>query len=226
MAILVYKQRFKPPNRKNTAELNAAHVEYIATRPRVYLDRDGEHGLFSNVTSDLDEAKRLIREKSKERKNIYRAIISFSRDTADNLELASKAEWEMFLKAHVRRLAEGNEIRWENFRWFAAAHNEGDHPHVHVIFWDDAQTVMKNFVPPDVPNGIRVQLIREVFGEQLRELEQRNMTFDLALEVLAALNKSDNDARHKMSLAFGRDLSKQAKREKAIEARGRGEWEG
>ncbi|GHV18074.1 hypothetical protein FACS189425_05830 [Clostridia bacterium] len=172
MALLFYKQRFKQPNKGNTPGSNAAHAEYIATRPRVYIERDGEHGLFSNVTTDLDAAKRLVREKSLEHKNIYRTVISFSRETANELELSSKAEWEAFFKAHSRLIAEGNGIKQENFRWFAAAHNEGDHPHVHVIFWDDAQTVMKNKVSPEIPKGIRSALIKEVFSEKILEFTE------------------------------------------------------
>ena len=49
MSILVYKQRFRHPNKKDTPGANYAHVRYIATRPRVLKNEKMNHGLFGKL---------------------------------------------------------------------------------------------------------------------------------------------------------------------------------
>lgn len=49
MSILVYKQRFRHPNKKDTPGSNYAHIRYIATRPRVVKNEDSMHGLFGKL---------------------------------------------------------------------------------------------------------------------------------------------------------------------------------
>ena len=49
MSILVYKQRQRHPNKKDTPGANYAHVRYIATRPRVMKNENGDHGLFGKM---------------------------------------------------------------------------------------------------------------------------------------------------------------------------------
>ena len=49
MSILVYKQRFRHPNKKDTPGANYAHVRYIATRPRVLKNENMNHGLFGKL---------------------------------------------------------------------------------------------------------------------------------------------------------------------------------
>lgn len=49
MSILVYKQRFRHPNKKDTPGANYAHIRYIATRPRVLKNEKMNHGLFGKL---------------------------------------------------------------------------------------------------------------------------------------------------------------------------------
>ena len=49
MSILVYKQRFRHPNKKDTPGANYAHIRYIATRPRVLKNENMGHGLFGKL---------------------------------------------------------------------------------------------------------------------------------------------------------------------------------
>lgn len=49
MSVLIYKQRHRHPNRKDTPKANYAHVRYIATRPGVIKNAECEHGLFGKL---------------------------------------------------------------------------------------------------------------------------------------------------------------------------------
>ncbi|HEX2986164.1 MAG TPA: hypothetical protein VHO71_05045 [Caproiciproducens sp.] len=70
---------------------------------------------------------------------------------------------------HIMTLAQKNGIRTENLSWVAAHHNGRGHPHLHVVFWDKNQKLMKNYVSPKIPNSIRIQLIKDTFPEKIAE---------------------------------------------------------
>lgn len=132
------------------------------------------HGLFGNAATGKIEAieslyktQRLILQKSYEKKNIHRGVISFAAETAKQLGLNSKEDFLKLVKQNVHILAEKNGIKIENFKWVAAVHNERNHPHVHIMFWDDAQTMPQSYVSPRIPNEIRKQLIKSIFAAEL-----------------------------------------------------------
>ncbi|MCX7748224.1 MAG: relaxase MobL [Clostridia bacterium] len=174
MALLIYKQRDPVPNKKNTPASNFHHIKYIATRPRVMKNELSNHGLFGNaetgditVIESLHKMQRLILQKSHERKNIHRGIISFTAETAKKLDLNNKDDFLRLVKQNIHILADKNNIKIQNLKWIAAAHNERDHPHVHIMFWDDAQTMPQSYVSPKIPNEIRKQLIKSIFADEL-----------------------------------------------------------
>ena len=53
------------------------------------------------------------------------------------------------------------------------SHNEGSHPHLHIVFWDKSQIVHKNYVPPKVGNDIRVALIKSTFADKISDLYEK-----------------------------------------------------
>lgn len=174
ISLLIYKQRDPVPNKKNTPASNFHHVKYIASRPKVMKNELSNHGLFGNVTAGTTEAidslskmQRLILQKSYEKKNIHRGVISFTADTTRQLGLISKDDFQRLVKQNIHILAEKNGIKVENLRWVAAAHNERNHPHVHIMFWDEAQTMPQSYVSPKIPNEIRKQLIKSIFAAEL-----------------------------------------------------------
>ena len=42
-------------------------------------------------------------------------------------------QWQALLCAHAPEVAEAMKIPFPDFRWYAAFHNEGHHPHVHMV---------------------------------------------------------------------------------------------
>lgn len=174
MSLLIYKQRDPVPNKKNTAASNFHHVKYIATRPRVMKNELSNHGLFGTVATggvaaveSLHKMQGLILQKSHEKKNIHRSVISFTAETAKQLDLKNKDDFQRLVKENIHILAEKNGIKVENLKWVAAAHNERKHPHVHIMFWDDAQTMPQSYISPKIPNEIRKQLIKNIFAAEL-----------------------------------------------------------
>ncbi len=186
--LLIYKQRDPVPNKKNTPASNFHHVKYIATRPRVIKNELSGHGLFGNAETgsaapieNLHCMQKLILKKSHEKKNIHRGVISFTSETACQLDLKTKDDYLKLVKQNVHILAEKNGIKIENLRWIAAAHNERKHPHVHIMFWDETQTMPQSYVSPKIPNEIRKQLIKSIFAAELtayyEEKEKATVSF-------------------------------------------------
>ena len=174
MSILMYKQRFRPPNYKKTPKCNYAHIRYIATRPGASKNEGMSHGLFGKLEpgeliefESWQEVAKEVRELSYKKVNIFRSIISFAPKTAEELGLKDHNSWEEYIERHIGVLAIKNGISQKNLAWACAHHNEASHPHIHIVFWDKNQKTMKNFVKPQIADSIRIQLIKETFSERI-----------------------------------------------------------
>ena len=108
-----------------------SYAKYIATRPRV--ERLGSHGLFGDADHvSLDIA---MRELEHYTGNVWTHIISLKREDAARLGYDNAAAWRTLLRTHRNDIAAAMNIKPEDFRWYAAFHDEGNHPHVHMMAW-------------------------------------------------------------------------------------------
>ena len=106
------------------------YVKYIAERPRVEVI--SSHGLFTDEGVPIilsDVAKEVAESES----NIWTHIISLRREDAERLGYNCADEWMNLIRANRNMIARTMKIAPENFRWYAAFHNESHHPHVHMI---------------------------------------------------------------------------------------------
>lgn len=192
ISAIMYKQRFKPVNLKSTPNKNAEHIRYIGTRPGVMKNEGERHGLFGNIydknsleiNHKIKDVMELVRQKSNEKKNIYRSVISLSPENAAIKlgEPITKDAWQEFLKQNIEVIAKGNNISLSNMRWVAAAHDTPNHPHVHIVFWDESQEIQKNYVHPNIPAGIREKLIKNIFEDELREYYEKEKHTDIRMK--------------------------------------------
>lgn len=174
MSILVYKQRHRHPNKKDTPGANYAHIRYIATRPRVMKNTNGDHGLFGKMEpgivtefEDWRDVAKSVYANSKRGIVMYRSVVSFAEDTAKELLLKDQKSWQRYIENHMMIIAEKNSIRRENLQWAAAVHGEKGHPHIHVVFWDKSVRAKNPFTPPQIPDAIRRQMIKDTFAEKI-----------------------------------------------------------
>ena len=106
--------------------LPSGYIEYMAERPR-------SHGLFGD--QDAVDLASAIREVNEYPGNIWTHIISLKREDAERLGYNHAPQWRNLLMAHRNDIAAAMHIPPQDFRWYAAFHNEGDHPHVHMMAW-------------------------------------------------------------------------------------------
>lgn len=140
------------------------YMRYIATRPRV--EKHGEHGLFSfEPDVDLEQA---LAELENHEGNVWTFIFSLRREDASRLGYDSSTSWRSLLMLHRTKIAGALGIPTENFHWYAAYHDEGSHPHVHMMVWSDDPK--QGFLTTDGIETMRSKLTNTIFKDELQNL--------------------------------------------------------
>ena len=140
------------------------YAKYIATRPRA--ERLGSHGLFGDADHvSLDAA---MSELEHYTGNVWTHIISLKREEAARLGYDNAAAWQMLLRAHRNDIAAAMNIKPEDFRWYAAFHDEGNHPHVHMMAWSAKSG--QAYLDKDGIRQIKSTLTNQIFQQELLHL--------------------------------------------------------
>ena len=159
------------------------YAKYIALRPRA--ERLGEHGLFGDdaavdlaaVADELDHYTG----------NVWTHIISLHREDAERLGYDNAGAWRTLLRAHRNDIAAAMKIPPEDFRWYAAFHDEGNHPHVHMMAWSAKPN--QAYLSKDGIRQIKSTLTNQIFRQELLHVyEQKSKSRDeLVVEARKAM---------------------------------------
>ena len=145
----------------------SGYMQYIATRPRV--QKRGAHGLFSSATAvDLASA---MSELEAHEGNVWTIIYSLRREDAARLEYDSADAWRTLLMENAPTLAKSMKISLENFHWYAAFHDEGHHPHIHMMVWSDDPK--EGFLTKDGIAAMRSKLTNAIFRDEMQQIYAR-----------------------------------------------------
>lgn len=149
------------------------YMKYIATRPRA--ERFGSHGLFSDDDSvSLDKA---MAELETYTGNVWTHIISLKREDAVRLGYDHASAWRDLLRSNRNQIAEAMKIHPNDFRWYGAFHDEGDHPHVHMMAWSAKPG--QAYLSKDGIKQIRSRLTNDIFHDEMLHLyEQKSVSRD------------------------------------------------
>ena len=145
----------------------SGYMQYIATRPRV--QKRGTHGLFSSATAvDLTAA---MSELEAHEGNVWTIIYSLRREDAARLEFDNADAWRTLLMENSAALAKSMKISFDNFRWYAAFHDEGHHPHIHMMVWSDDPK--EGYLTKDGIAAMRSKLTNTIFRDEMRKIYER-----------------------------------------------------
>ena len=149
------------------------YMKYIATRPRA--ERLGDHGLFGDTDHvDLDAA---MSELEHYTGNVRTHILSLHREDAERLGYNNAQAWRALLRAHRNDIAAAMHIPPQDFRWYAAFHNEGHHPHVHMMAWSVKPG--QAHLDGDGIRQMKSQLTNDIFQQELLHVyEQKSVSRD------------------------------------------------
>ena len=146
---------------------DSIYMRYIATRPRA--EKHGEHGLFG--AEDAVDLEKTLGELKAHEGNVWTIIYSLRREDAARLGYDNAASWRALLRSKQADFAEAMQIPPSQLRWYAAFHDEGDHPHIHMMLWSDdpkygflrkdkllhLQSILTNMIYADELKAVYVQ---------------------------------------------------------------------
>ena len=109
--------------------------------------------------------------------NVWTHIISLKREDAARLGYDNGTAWRTLLRTHRNDIAAAMNIKPEDFRWYAAFHNEGNHPHVHMMAW--SATPGQAYLDRDGIKEIKSTLTNQIFQQELLHLyEEKSASRD------------------------------------------------
>ena len=141
------------------------YVDYIANRPRV--QRMGAHGLFTGG-DDKIVLSRIAEEVGNHSGNIWIPIISLRREDAIRTGFDKAEVWHNMLSYFTPEIAESMKISIQNFRWYAAFHNESHHPHVHMVCYSTDPD--EGFLTKKGIEKMKSGLVKNIFKGELQEI--------------------------------------------------------
>lgn len=173
-----YSDYLQTPNRGTASALIAAaldthlhevesengYMAYIANRPRA--EKHGGHGLFS--AEDVTDLKAAKNELEAHDGKVWTFILSLRREDAERLGYNKAAAWQNLLKKESHAIAEAMRIPSEKFRWYAAYHDEGHHPHIHMMAW--SSDPQKGYLTPQGIAAMRSKMTNEIFRDEMTQL--------------------------------------------------------
>ena len=146
------------------AERSDIYMHYIATRPKV--EKIGKHGLFGDKEDVvLEDAMAKLDGYTG---YVWTHIISLNREDAERLGYNNASAWRSLLRLHRRDFAKAMHIPSKHFCWYAAFHNEGNHPHVHMMAWSSHEN--EGRLDRNGIKEIRSQLTKDIYENDLYSL--------------------------------------------------------
>ena len=154
--------------REGVELLPAGYMEYMLERPR-------SHGLFGD--EDCVDMNAVAQELNKYPGNIWTHIISLKREDAERLGYDHAAQWRNLIRTHRNEIAAAMNIPPSDFRWYAAFHDEGVHPHIHMMAWSAKPG--QAYLSKDGIRKIKSVLTNDIFKqEMLHTYEQKSSSRD------------------------------------------------
>lgn len=144
------------------------YVDYIANRPRV--DRIGEHGLFTDAGKPV-VIFRVQKEVVDHKGPVWTHVVSLRREDAARLGYDNAEQWMALLRSKRAMLCRYMKISSENLRWYAAFHNEGHHPHVHLMVYSAKDN--DGFLTEKSIEAMRSELSHDIFRQDFAHIYER-----------------------------------------------------
>ena len=170
------------------------YLRYIATRPRT--EKHEGHGLFG-AEPHVDLEKTMQELKTHEG-NVWTIIYSLRREDAARLGYDNAESWRLALLAHQNDFAEAMQIPPEHLHWYAAFHDEGEHPHIHMMLWSDDSKY--GFLRKDRLLHMQSVLTNTIYADELKEIYiQKDVAYKEVTEAARAVMRELVDRMESVS---------------------------
>lgn len=195
MSGIVFKQSYRSRNVQGTPGLNVRHLQYIATRPGAVYNQGCGFGLWGKlpgddcirIQTDLERAEQIVKERSEER-TMYRVVISVGKEDAAQKGMYHRENWEQLVNDQISVIAKEMDIKSENFYWCASMHYAKNHPHVHILYWDNGTDPRQEAVPKNLfekkADHIRAAFSKGLYHEEIMEQQKSQKEESKAMRLL------------------------------------------
>ena len=201
-------------NNSDDIKSSKTYADYIATRPRA--EKIGTHGLFTNegVRVNLGQVSKELNEYNGK---VWTAIISIRREDAERLGFDKGERWRDALRSQAVEISNQFHIPLENLNWYAAFHNEGHHPHAHMVIYSKNES--EGYLDQNGVFNLRSSFAKSIFQQDLlsiyeKQTEQRDElraeSKQILSEIVAGINKGmyDNLPLEEKIVALSEQLNK------------------
>ena len=168
-------------------------VTYMAERPGAV--KLGKHGLFSQTNDPID-LEAAAEEVSNHPGYIWTHIVSLRREDAERLGYNNADAWKSLVRRNVTSIAQAHKIPLSDLQWYAAFHNTGHHPHIHLMVYSKGQ---EGYLSKQSIDSMRSSFGNDIFRQEQYHLFQ--LQASLRQEVKAAVEQR----LHELISAAGSD---------------------
>ena len=139
-------------------------VTYMAERPGVV--KLGKHGLFSQTDDPID-LDRAAEEVANHEGYIWTHIVSLHREDAERLGYNNAEAWKSLVRRNVTTIADAHKIPLSDLQWYAAFHDTGHHPHIHLMVYSKGH---EGYLSKQ-----SIDSLRSCFGNDIFQQEQYHL---------------------------------------------------
>ena len=118
--------------------------------------------------------------------NVWTIIYSLRREDAARLGYDNAESWRLALLAHQNDFAETMQIPLEHLHWYAAFHDESEHPHIHMMLWSGDPKY--GFLRKDRLLHMQSVLTNTIYADELKEIYiQKDVAYKEVTEAARAV---------------------------------------
>lgn len=174
MSKVISKVRCYNPYKHDTPSGNKNHLNYIARRNMAIANEKGvtTFGNIANIdvkSAPLSAIRTYVGDKSYQKTNIYRGIISLKENDALTLGYDKQEAWEELLQRKAHEIGKILGIPPLNVEWVGVVHLKKGNPHLHYMLWDKNQKINDYYISVTKQNRIRELLTKDIFYEELQQ---------------------------------------------------------
>ena len=173
---------------------DTTYADYIATRPGV--ETRGSHGLFSIEDRPISLSK-VSNELKEYSGNVWTVIISLKREDAIKTGFDNSEAWRELISEKAEDIAKNFNLPVSALNCYAAFHDAGEHPHIHMIVYSKDPKVHPGYHKQSSLQKLKSVFTRKIFEEELSDIYKHKSEFRdlLREEAIERIRTLANDVK-------------------------------
>ena len=145
------------------------YVGYLAKRPRAEFTEQG-HALWNDRDEKID-LRKVQKEAAEYQGRIWNFVVSLKREDAQRLGYDNAKVWRNLVTQKSLAMAKEMRIKPENLVWYGAFHNEGHHPHIHIMCY--SKDPKEGYLTKKGIENLRSSFAHEIFHDEFYHLYEQ-----------------------------------------------------